>query len=71
MAGRPRKDPTGEGLVPLNLSVTKSARQVIRCGAETHGMSVVDYICALVSADTEQSLPGVPALQEVLLRDTA
>ena len=67
MAGRPRKDPDGGALVALSMSVTTSARQAIRTGAETHGMSVVDYLCALVAADTGRQLPGVPALQEVLL----
>ena len=72
MAGRPRKDPSGAPLAKLHLSPTQRADQVIRAGAARRNMSVVDYVCALVAADTGECLPGVPALQEVFdLRITA
>lgn len=72
MAGRPKKDPTGAALVPITLAVTGTANKVIRSEAAARSMSLVDYLCALVAADTGQQLPGVPPLQEVLeLSDTA
>lgn len=72
MAGRPKKDPTGAALVPITLAVTRTANNVIRAEAAARNMSLVDYLCALVAADTGQQLPGVPPLQEVLeLPDTA
>lgn len=72
MAGRPRKDPSGASLLPITIAVTGVADKAIRAQAARHGMSIVDYLCALVAADSGCALPGVPPLQEVFdLQDSA
>ncbi|GAB88141.1 hypothetical protein [Gordonia rhizosphera] len=72
MAGRPRKDPSGEDLVNLSLSTTKVLRATIHAAAKARGMYVVDYLGALVANDLGQPIPGVPPLKEVLdLRSSA
>lgn len=78
MAGRPRKDP--DGLVAMNFAVPGALKQAVRDGARDHGLSMVDYIAALVAIERNNESLG-PALQrgldfalsneEARLRDTA
>lgn len=69
MAGRPKKDP--DGLVGLNFAVPGRLREAVRDGAREHGLSMVDYLAALVAAERHDPNLG-PALQEVIdLADTA
>lgn len=69
MAGRPRKDP--DGLVPLSFRVPRDLDRAFRDGARSHGLTLVDYLAALVADDRRRPDLG-PALQEGFdLRDTA
>lgn len=69
MAGRPRKDP--DGLVSLSFKHPRDVDKAFREGACEHGLSLVDYLAALVAAERRRPELG-PALQEVIdLRTSA
>ena len=80
MAGRPRKDP--DGLVRMNFAVPRALKDAVRDGARESGLTMVDYIAALVAIERDDPSLGPalqcalelnsPANQEVIdLRDTA
>lgn len=68
MAGRPKKDPSGGKLEKLSMSVVPGVRTAIEEAAREYGVYEVDYISALVAADRQRRIPGVPDLTPSLLR---
>ncbi|MFJ6099327.1 hypothetical protein [Williamsia muralis] len=71
MAGRPRKDPTGDDLVNLNFKVPGRVKTIAKAAAADHGMNVTDYLIALILNDNPSESTGAVGLQEVLLRKSA
>ncbi|MEY1677727.1 hypothetical protein AB4Z55_26500 [Gordonia sp. ABKF26] len=74
MAGRPRKDPTGADLAPMNLKVLAQVKETAVAAALSRGLTLTDYVCLLIAEDNRDRLPStvVPMRQEVLkLRDSA
>lgn len=66
MAGRPRKDPTGADLIPTTFKMRADAKRVAIAAARRHGMTLTDYLHALIAEDNPTELQSVPMLQEVL-----
>lgn len=50
------------------MSILPAVRAAIAEGARDHGVYEVDYLSALVAADRGRAIPGVPALNESLLK---
>ncbi|MFC9982680.1 hypothetical protein [Gordonia sp. NPDC127522] len=74
MAGRPRKDPTGADLAPMNLKVLAQVKEIAANTARSNGLTLTDYVCLLIAEDNRDQLPStvVPMRQEVMkLRDSA
>ena len=65
MAGRPRKHPAGLDLVTPKIKLTPELKEATRCGAAARGMTMTDYLAALVAKDQQRDIPGAPALHEV------
>lgn len=66
MAGRPRKDPAGLELVRCVVKMRQDVKRVAQVAARSHGLTLTDYLCALIAEDNPTELTSVPLLQEVL-----
>lgn len=66
MAGRPRKDPAGLELVHCTVKMRQDVKRVAKAAAQQHGLTLTDYLCALIAEDNPTELKSVRLLQEVL-----
>jgi len=66
MAGRPRKDPAGLELVQCTVKMRQDVKRVAQEAARRHGLTLTDYICAMIAEDNPNQLESVRLLQEVL-----
>ena len=67
--GRPRKDPTGDDLDRLNVRMPRRLKAAAIAKASKHGMTLTDYLAALIAADMpDETTQDVPGIQEVLPR---
>ena len=66
MAGRPRKDPSGLELVHCTVKMRQDIKRTAQAAARRHGLTLTDYLCALIAEDNPTELQSVPTLQEVL-----
>lgn len=71
MAGRPRKHPAGIDLVTLKIKLTPEVKEATRAGAAARGLTMTDYLAALVAKDLRRNITGAPALPEVIELRTA
>ncbi len=66
MAGRPRKDPSGLDLVKCTIKMRQDVKRVAQEAARRHGLTLTDYLWALIAEDNPTELESALLLQEVL-----
>lgn len=67
---RPLKDPTGAELARLNLNVQARFKAAAKAKAQTHGMTLTDYLEGLIAADISD-LQAATGIQEALIPKSA
>lgn len=63
MAGRPRKDPSGQDLVPFRMKSPVLIKEVARRKARAKGKNLTEYVLGLILADNPE-LAELMALQK-------
>lgn len=63
MAGRPRKDPSGQDLVPFRMKSPVLIKEVARRKAKAKGKNLTEYVLGLILADNPE-LAELMALQK-------
>lgn len=66
MAGRPRKDPSGLDLVQCTVKMRQDVKRVAQEAARRHGLTLTDYLCAMIAEDNPTELESALRFQEVL-----
>lgn len=63
MAGRPRKDPSGQDLVPFRMRSPVLIKEVAKRKAKAKGTNLTEYVLGLILADNPE-LAELMALQK-------